>query len=455
MVDQVPATMDVPEESSLVGQRIRTRRIELGLSQADVAEGMLSPSYVSLVESGRRQPAASALAHIAERLRTDVEYLRDGVDATVRNRARLELSKAEVLVRQGQYEPALRSLETLADDPGLNEEQQRHRGMVLALLHERQGDLETALVVLAELRQSARRNRATEPWLDLAQAMARCYHEAGDLDMAIQVGEEAMSHAADLGLTASDEYVRLGSSVLGCYIDRGDLAHATMLATDLVRSVDEMGAPHSRGAVYWNAAFVAEARGDLAQALMLVDRALALFGESDDRRNLNRLRIGYAWLLLQGEGHSEQALTMLDSVREDTSTHGGAVDVGYLETERARALFAMGRLDQSRETIQSAIEVLGDQPRIEGARARLLLARIHWEEGDSERCLQVCTEAAGMLEGMGASRQAAAAWRELGEMQRELGDVEQALDSFDRALRAVRVASAAAVPPSQPSDIED
>src|SRR5699024_6905754 len=72
-----------------------------------------------------------------------------------------------------------------------------------------------------------------------------------------------------------------------------------------------------------------------------------------------------------------------------------------------------------------------------------------------ERCLQVCTEAAGMLEGMGASRQAAAAWRELGEMQRELGAVEQALDSFDRALRAVRDASAAAVSPRQPSDIED
>src|SRR5215203_7518636 len=88
------------DSRTAVGRRIRSVRLEMGLSQAEVAEGMLSASYVSLVESGRRQPATPALQHIAERLGVDIGYLRDGVDAEVRRRARLALGHAEVaLVR--------------------------------------------------------------------------------------------------------------------------------------------------------------------------------------------------------------------------------------------------------------------------------------------------------------------------------------------------------------------
>jgi cytochrome c-type biogenesis protein CcmH/NrfG len=41
---------------------------------------------------------------------------------------------------------------------------------------------------------------------------------------------------------------------------------------------------------------------------------------------------------------------------------------------------------------------------------------------------------------MGASRQAAAVWRELGDLYRDLGRAEIAMDAYDRALRAVRIA---------------
>jgi cytochrome c-type biogenesis protein CcmH/NrfG len=45
-----------------------------------------------------------------------------------------------------------------------------------------------------------------------------------------------------------------------------------------------------------------------------------------------------------------------------------------------------------------------------------------------------------MLESMGATRQAAAAWRQLGDLYRDLGRVDDAVHAYDRALRAVRIA---------------
>lgn len=437
------------EAESAVGQRIHARRIELGLTQAEVAAGMLSPSYLSLVESGRRQPAQAALEHIAERLRVDPGYLLDGIDAEVRRRARLALGHAQVALRRGDVDDAYKRFCELEDDPGLNDEQQRQVRLGRALAAERRGNLEEALRVLGELADAARREPNVQPWMDVAEAQSRCYHEAGDLDLAIQTGEEAMRFAAELGLQSSDEYVRLGCTVLAAYYERGDLARATVMAADLIQNAEASGAPHTRGAAYWNAAIVAESRGQIGEALALVDRAQALLGESDDRRNLSRLRVGYAWLLLQQQPpEASRALALLDGVREEMKAHGGAVDVGYCETERARALLALGRLDEARDAAESSLRSLGDQPRIESARAQLLLSRILREQGDIESCLQHCAVAATMLQSMGASRQAASAWRELGDLYRDLGRTEEALSAYDRALLAVRVAPVAGLHPA-------
>lgn len=407
---------------------------------------MLSPSYVSLVESGRRQPAASALAHIAERLRIDVEYLRDGVDASVRTRARLALGRAEKALRDGEADRAYREFTTLVGDPGLNDEQSRKARLGRALARERTGDLEGALEILSELADEARQSPGVQPWFDVALAMSRCYREAGDFDLAIQIGEEAMRSADELGLKHSDEYIRLGCTVLGAYHTRGDLLRSMGLAAELIKLADESGAPHTRGAAYWNASIVAESRGDLAQALSLVDRALAMFGESDDRRNLARLRIAYAWLLMQGpEPRAEEALALLDRIRDEIATHGGAVDVAYHDTERARALLKLGRLDEASASIETALVGLGDQPRIETANAKLLLAQVLHGLGRVDESVEQAEVASSMLVSMGASRAAASGWRQLADLYREIGRTDDALDAYDRALRAVRVVPAASV----------
>lgn len=450
MMEHQPATAGTVDGEVLaptpVGQRIRARRLELGLSQAEIAEGMLSPSYVSLVESGRRQPAASALAHVAERLKVDVEYLRDGVDASVRTRARLALGRAEKALYDGDIARAYEAFTALDGDPGLNDEQARKARLGRALARERNGDLEGALTILAELADEARQSPGVQPWFDVALAMSRCYREAGDIDMAIQIGEEAMRSAADLGLELTDEFIRLGSTVLGAYYFRGDTVRSKALAEELISLADKAGAPHTRGAAYWNASIVAESRGDLAQALSLVDRALAMFGESDDRRNLLRLRTTYAWLLMQGdEPQSQQALDLLDGMSSEISVHGGAVDVAYYDTERARALLGLGRLGEASESLHKALEELGDKSRLEAAATKLLLARVLQRQGEIDRSIAEGREAAVMLESMGTSRAAAAGWRQLADLYRDFGHTDDALDAYDRALRAVRVVPATAV----------
>ena len=62
------------------GERIKRLRLERGLSQRELSEGLarVSFAYVSRIEAGKRTPSLSALIRIAERLDTSALFLATG-----------------------------------------------------------------------------------------------------------------------------------------------------------------------------------------------------------------------------------------------------------------------------------------------------------------------------------------------------------------------------------------
>ncbi|MGR3466620.1 MAG: short-chain fatty acyl-CoA regulator family protein [Shimia sp.] len=66
------------------GTRIRERRIDLGMKQADLARAVqISASYLNLIEHNRRRIGGKVLAAIAAALDTDVQTLTDGAERAV------------------------------------------------------------------------------------------------------------------------------------------------------------------------------------------------------------------------------------------------------------------------------------------------------------------------------------------------------------------------------------
>src|SRR5271166_4054767 len=84
-----------------LGQRLRALRLERGLSQADLAGHLVSPSYVSLIESGRRSPEREVLEGLASKLECSVFYLESGVLPEELNEQRLKLQFAEIALANG------------------------------------------------------------------------------------------------------------------------------------------------------------------------------------------------------------------------------------------------------------------------------------------------------------------------------------------------------------------
>jgi transcriptional regulator with XRE-family HTH domain len=63
---------------SSVGERIRQRRLELGLSQRDLAEPGVSYAYISRIEANARTPSVHALRKLAPKLQVSVHWLETG-----------------------------------------------------------------------------------------------------------------------------------------------------------------------------------------------------------------------------------------------------------------------------------------------------------------------------------------------------------------------------------------
>jgi len=439
-----------------LGVRLRRLRLARGLSQQQLADGELSPSYVSLVEAGKRVPTQAVLDHLAQRLGCDVAFLVEGVAQVEAEQQELELRYAELALHSGEATEALSRFEALARDdasPAATPSVRSRARWGVARALEATGALESAIAVYERVREQAEAEPEQSPWLPAVIALCRCYREAGDLGRAVDLGERARARLRELRLGGADEEVELLSTLAGCHQERGDLIRARLMIDEALEYAEHRASRRSLGAVYWNASLLAAEAGRFGEALSLAERALALYAEGEDQRSLARLRNAYAWLLLrQDPPAATRAEQLLTAARQTLVDVGSDIDLAHCDTELARARLVQGDPHGAVEAAERSLRELGTEQRLEAARARLVLGQALLGSGDQDGALFAYLRASEDLRSIGASRQAAAAWRELAEVFVQMGRDMDALAAYRQAADASGVPAPAgvAVPAAAP-----
>src|SRR5665647_1727002 len=318
-----------------LADRLRSERASAGLSQTTLAGEAFSPSYISLIESGRRTPTEGALPVLAARLGTTPEYLRHGDKAP-------------------------------SDELG---------GSVL---------------------------------------------------------EQVEGH----GIAGTDEHLRLASTILWSYYERGDLLFATHRAAELINLADSKGTMRGRGSIYWNASLVAEGRGDLAEARRLAERALAYQSEGAASRDVPRLRLHYAWLLLRSDpAEPRLALEHLEPATRELELIGSEIDLARCEFESGRAHLILGDARRAEDLARAGLARLDQHAALDVCNGRMLLGDALVAQGTFEEAKESYRWAADMFGMMTAGRESATVWRSLGDRMLQQGDHEGAAKAYEAALR--------------------
>ncbi|MGO8957494.1 MAG: helix-turn-helix domain-containing protein [Streptosporangiaceae bacterium] len=414
-----------------LGQRLRALRVERGLSQADLAGDLVSPSYVSLIESGRRSPERDVLEGLARKLGCSVFYLESGVPPEELNEQRLRLQFAEIALANGALAEARDRFSELSAHARGEIRHSASWGLVRA--EEAAGDLDAAITHLDGLLTAARASEPGTPGLMLLlNTRCRIYYQAGDFARSVEVGEDALREVRALGLEGSEEEIRLATTLVSSYWGRGDLFSAQHLAGQVIDRAERLGSRTAQGRAYWNACLVAEARGDLTLALDLAQRSLALLSESSLDLNLATLRVTYGWLLLRCEPpRLDEAETVLARAHEVLADRSHHLYLTSCETEMARCALLRGDLDQAVELSGQAIARSTQGGESENARVIRGLALIL--SGRTDQGIAEVSAAARQLAEAGSRREAAQAWRELAEALLQRDNAKEAITALRHA----------------------
>lgn len=418
---------------STLGQRLRVLRSERGLSQADLAGDMVSASYVSLIESGKRLPERDVLEGLARRLGVSTLYLETGVVPEELTEQRLRLQFGEIALANGSADEAHSIFtELLAAASG---EVRLGALWGLARAEEARGDLHTAVEYRDALLEASRRGEPGAPGLlILLNGRCRLYRDAGDFARSVEVGEEALREVGELGLAGTEDEIRLASTLVGAYWARGDTFSAQHLASQVIERAERLQSRTAQGNAYWNSCLVAAARGQLNLALDLATKTLALLSESSPDLNLAAMRVTYGWLLLQcAPPRIAEADALLTRAYEVVENLSFSPVLASCETEMARSALLRHDFDEAAAIAERSIaRFSGDSsPELENARVVRGLALVMNGEIDSGAA--AVTDAARLLETLGARREAAQAWRELGEAFIQRGRPEQAIEALREA----------------------
>jgi len=434
-----------PPSNREIGSRIRQARLKREMSQGQLGAATgLTGSYVSYLEAGRRKPSERILELLAPALGCSAEHLRIGWGGPRGTEIDLDLRFGELALRAGDAVAALERFNeilVLAQGSGARDiELEALWGKARAL--ESVGSIDLAIGAYETLSRAD----ALPPGLlkeVVLTALCRAYRECGDLARAIEVGEDALN----LGEGPADDpilheaSVALASTLVGCYYERGDLTRGQLLARETLARAEQAGSPVARAAALWNAGLISEARGDLRTARSYVERALALYSETDNARATALLRVTSAWLMLREEKPQlEEAHELLTRAVNELGSVGTALDIAYAETELARYSLLKGDWRSALEMAEALRGRLSSAgPRLEAARVRLLIGDAHTVEGDVEAAAASYAAAAADLRASGADRQAASAWREVAESLARLGRTDEALDAYRAATNAAGV----------------
>ncbi|MEU8268382.1 helix-turn-helix transcriptional regulator [Sphaerisporangium sp. NPDC049002] len=420
----------------LIGQRIKTMRRQRGLSQAQLAHPELSDSYVSLIESGKRTPTAAVLELLAAKLDCSLTYLINGVTAEQMQDLELGLGYASLALNNGEVAEARSRYADLLSDgtiAGLSSlRQQAQYGYALA--SEACGDLEEAITVLCRLREPGADPLPPERAIAVAIALSRCYRERGQLAEAVRVGEEAIMGPGRP--VWSDDLVELGATLLAAYDARDDMLRARQFAAELLATAEMLGTPRATVAACWNAAIVAERTGHGQEALALAERALAIQSENGESRNLARLRMQYAVLLLRvrpGDATVCRDL-MLRGERGMAESSAGTPDLARCALDLARVEITLGNAEKAVEHARRGREMLDH-------RNPALLADAHIVLGNALLMLDENAEAAEelaagqeILEHSANSRRVAEGWLSMAKALERLDDGSASPEAYERAL---------------------
>lgn len=420
-----------------LGERVRQRRVALGLTQTDLAGARFSKEYISQIELGKTRPTPDTIGYLASRLTIDPGYLANGVSSEDRAHVETMLARAEAHAQAREYKQALEvfaDAKTAVLATGSAElGARRLLGEGWALMEE--GDIRKGLEVLTQARELIDQdqlddNLRAESLFKLGVARIKL----GSTHVAISLLTEAHKLLEQLPL-ATDS---LRAQVLGFrsvgYQRVGDIEAAREDAERAVELAEHLGDARVIGHSYMQASLVAEREGRFVLARTYAEKARARYEEAEDNLQLGKVlnNLGFCHALL---GKHEEALSSFKRAYEVFLDAGASEYSGGVISSIASLYLENGDAVKAEEEARYALELIGgdDSDPEQLGDARLVLGRALLAQGRLDEAEVALQEVKSLFESVRATSNLSRTLIALGDLAGERGTTGEAARLYRHA----------------------
>jgi tetratricopeptide (TPR) repeat protein len=425
-----------------LGDRVRTLRVNAGLTQTDLAGERFSKEYVSQIERGKTRPTQETIEWLAQRLGVDPGFLLSGVSADERGRIETALARAEALNEAHEYADSLQELEKIKPAVlGIASPELEVRALA---------DEAWALVRTGEVKQAIELlNRArvlTEDAMfsdvdraDVLYRLGSCRLELSSIQTAIGLFDEALALAERSDLPCD----RLRAEILWkrarCYRRQRDYEAAREdleRALELSEGIDDLRAVAQ---VYFQASLTAERQGQWVLARKYAEKAKAQFEELTERATVGRIlnNLGGLSFLL---GKPDDAIKQLNESFKMLLEHGSEAEAARAVSSLAQVNLRTGQIEPAEEQARQALRLLGDRVDVidEIGNAQLVLGRSLLEQGRLEEASAAFDAAERSFDQLSSISHRASAWIAKGDLAARRGQDQLAARLYRRAAEALQ-----------------
>lgn len=414
------------------GHLLRLLRTRQGLTQRDLAGPGLSVSYLSLLESGQRQPSRRTVTAVAGRLGVDpLMFHLPRRESPAGPNARWQADAARIIEgvgeeMDGNSEDAELALRAVIEDEGTSPELILQAQCHLADLMHSTGRPEASARLLRKLLADPRVRGYPCFELYLLVRLARDEHTMGRLQECVILTRQARHLVEKAGEQGTANHIRALVYLVGALSESGRLPEAAHAVEELAELAERSPSVQLRALSHSALAHALLRAGEIVRGAEHQRRALEALRPQDNLLLWGRLRKAAATVALEvmqdqdpapgrGDGGHAMDLLAVQVLLQDAdralSLVGTERDRAELEMARALLAFLLDDPEGALETALRAREVLIDPAVWDGARCMEILARAEYALGRVDEAVESYRAAGALFEQAGAYHRGLAALR--------------------------------------------
>ena len=388
------------------GEKLRAERLERGLTQAELGKDLYSPSYISLLETGRREPTAEVIEELARRLELAPKALEAWSQPISASDAEYVL--AGLYARQAwdlrDYPLAASHAATAAQLAleGRNTSAWWNMTYMQAECLMRHDDLAECQRIVERLIEHPMARESVGLGVRAHQMLAAVLQRRGQLPAAVEEAMEAVKLSEQLpkNSTIITGALRV---LIGALAESGRLEEAWKYCQKLHEQVDEEAMTQLAGEVAWVIGNVAFMRHDYVEGVRHHERAAKLLSPANDIEMWARFNKASAAVRLQAGIVEPETLSSIERAELAFSivsgTKSDALEVAFI---RARWLYLTGDIVAAVEKLREIHAERAALAKHTAGEVSLLLGKSLKAAGEPEEALVHLEEAQKAFSAAGA-----------------------------------------------------